>query len=56
MEAFFKLDNSILDYGLTPNELKIAVRRSSGRLIEGCLVKVKFSSLRIKPARQEVVS
>ena len=45
MEAFFKLDNSILDYGLTPNELKIAVCLYSCVFNNRCVVQIKQATI-----------
>ena len=43
MQAFFKLDNNILDFGLTPNEIKVAV------CLYSCIFKNRFI-VRIKQA------
>lgn len=45
MEAFFKLDNSILDYGLTPNELKVAVCLYGCVFNNRCVVQIKQATI-----------
>lgn len=43
---YFELGIDINSHALFEICLSIAVRRSSGKLMNGCLVKVKFNSLR----------
>ena len=45
MKAFFKLNNSILDSGLTPNELKVAVCLYSCVFNNRCVVQIKQSTI-----------
>ena len=45
MKAFFKLNNSILDSGLTPNELKVAVCLYSCVFNNRCIVQIKQATI-----------
>ena len=48
MQAYFKLSNDILDRGLTPNELKVAVYLYSCVRRGNCFVSVKQSTIACK--------
>ena len=45
MQAFFRLNNSILDCGLTPNELKVAVCLYSCVFNNRCVVQIKQDTI-----------
>ena len=45
MQAYFRLNNSILDCGLTPNELKVAVCLYSCIFNNRCIVQIKQSTI-----------
>ena len=45
MQAFFRLNNSILDCGLTPNELKVAVCLYSCVFNNRCVVQIKQATI-----------
>ena len=45
MKAFFRLNNSILDSGLTPNELKVAVCLYSCVFNNRCVVQIKQAAI-----------
>ena len=45
MQAYFKLSNDILDSGLTPNELKVAVCLYSCVFNNRCVVQIKQSTI-----------
>ena len=45
MQAYFRLNNSILDCGLTPNELKVAVCLYSCIFNNRCIVQIKQATI-----------
>ena len=45
MQAYFRLNNSILDCGLTPNELKVAACLYSCVLNDRCVVQIKQATI-----------
>ena len=45
MQAYFRLNNSILDCGLTPNELKVAVCLYSCVFNNRCVVQIKQATI-----------